>query len=146
VSLKPPSPITVDEYDALIALWEAAGLHHRPAGRDSREAFGAQNDGGTQFPIGIKTDGGTLAGVVLATHDGRKGWINRLAVLPEFRRQGVALALIRAAEETLRAQGIDVIAALIEPGNDPSLAVFQSAGYDDWPGMHYVSKRSNPDS
>jgi len=130
----------------LIALWNAAGLHYSPAGRDARGAFAGQNDGGTQFPIGMKAEDGTLAGAVLATHDGRKGWINRLAVHPAYRRTGVALTLIRAAEETLRAQGIDVIAALIEPGNEASLAVFQAAGYDDWPGMHYVSKRRFPDS
>ncbi len=146
MSLKPPNPITVDDYDLLIGLWDASGLHYSLAGRDSREAFAAQNDGGTQLPIGVKTEDGRLIGAVLATHDGRKGWINRLAVHPEFQQQGVALELIAAAEEILHAHGIDVIAALIEPGNDPSLAVFQSAGYDEWPGMHYVSKRSSPDS
>ena len=82
---------------------------------------------------------------MVVTHDGRKGWINRLAVHPSHRRQGLGRALIRAAEASLREQGIEIFAALIEPGNDVSLAVFEAAGYQDWPGIHYVSKRDRPD-
>jgi ribosomal protein S18 acetylase RimI-like enzyme len=146
VKLKPPAPITTEDYDRLIALWEAAGLHIRPKGRDTREAFARQNSGGTQFPIGIETEAGTLIGAVLATHDGRKGWINRLAVHPDWRRQGVATSLIAAAEAKLREVGMDVIAALIEPGNDSSLALFCEAGYVEFTGLRYVSRRSSDES
>ncbi len=146
MKLKPPGPIEVEDYDQLIALWDAAGLAFKPAGRDSREAFARQSAGGTQDAIGIKTEDGRLIGSVLATHDGRKGWINRLAVHPDYRRQGVAKRLIAAAEDALRARGIDVIAALIEPENETSLALFVACGYVEWPGLHYVSKRSSQDS
>ena len=36
-----------------------------------------------------------------------------------------------------------IIAALIEPGNEESVAFFEAVGYVDWPGMHYVSKRDS---
>ena len=150
MKLKPPSRITASDYLRVVALWQAAGLHVRPAGRDSQEAFERQIAGGTQIAIGIETEdegkhagSPLLVGVVLATHDGRKGWINRLAVHPERRRKGVAKRLIAAAEEALRAQGMDVIAALIEPDNEASLTLFMEAGYSEWPGIHYVSKRSS---
>ena len=45
-----------------------------------------------------------IAGVVLGTHDGRKGWINRLAVAKEFRRQKVASKLVTAVETRLNEQ------------------------------------------
>ncbi|MFZ1628502.1 MAG: hypothetical protein WAV70_06175, partial [Anaerolineae bacterium] len=32
-------PLTAADYDQLLALWELAGLHIRPTGRDSRAAF-----------------------------------------------------------------------------------------------------------
>jgi GNAT superfamily N-acetyltransferase len=148
--MKPPGPIGrplgLSDYDRLVGLWSAAGLPFKPAGRDSREAFARQLAGGTHFPIGIETEDGQLIGAALATHDGRKGWINRLAVHPDWRRRGIAKRLITAAEDCLHEQGIDVIAALIEPENSPSLELFLSAGYTEYHGLHYVSKRSRSDN
>src|SRR5688572_33317938 len=115
VKLLPAAPIQTSDYDLLVGLWTAAGLPFKPNGRDSREAFAKQNAGGTQFPIGIWTDEGLLVGAVLATHDGRRGWINRLAVHPEYRRQGIGTKLIEAAEHALHECGIDIIGALIAP-------------------------------
>jgi hypothetical protein len=34
---------------------------------------------------------------------------------------------------------------MVEPDNDESVALFAAAGYADWPGMHYFSKRDRPD-
>jgi ribosomal protein S18 acetylase RimI-like enzyme len=94
--------------------------------------------------IGLEVDG-RLVGVVLATHDGRKGWINRLAVLPAHRRSGYAVRLVAEAESVLRAEGISVIAALIEPQNEASLELFRKLGYEDASGLHYVRKKDSPE-
>lgn len=141
-----PTHLSASDYERIVALWQAAGLHIKPTGRDARESFERQLAGGTQTALGIETEQGELIGVTLITHDGRKGWINRLAVHPDYRRRGIAKSLIAAAEETLRSQGMDVIAALIEPENNASFGLFVDAGYVDWPGIHYVSKRSSDDS
>jgi ribosomal protein S18 acetylase RimI-like enzyme len=146
VRLKSAAPLTTSDYPRIMALWQSAGLHVRPNGRDSEAAFERQMVSGLQTAIGIETDRGELVGVVLATHDGRKGWINRLAVHPDWRRQGVARILIAAAEGALHEQGIDVIAALIEPENTPSLECFLGSGYEEYVGLHYVSKRSRAES
>ncbi|MBN1311811.1 MAG: GNAT family N-acetyltransferase [Anaerolineae bacterium] len=146
MKLKSPSRLTTTDYPRIVALWGAAGLHVRPNGRDSQEAFEGQMASGLQTAIGIETESGDLVGIVLATHDGRKGWLNRLAVHPDWRRRGVAKMLIAAAEDALHQQGIDVIAALIEPGNAPSLELFLASGYEEYAGLHYVSKRSRADS
>ncbi len=144
--VKPPNLLNANDYPRIMALWQAAELHVRPKGRDSREAFERQLAGGIQKVIGIETEQGDLIGVVLVTHDSRKGLINRLTIHPDWRRQGLAKSLITAAEDLLHKQGIDVIAALIEPENTPSLKLFQATGYYEWPGMHYVSKRRSSDS
>ncbi|HEX37983.1 MAG TPA: GNAT family N-acetyltransferase [Candidatus Cloacimonetes bacterium] len=34
--------------------------------------------------------GGEIIGSVMVTHDGREGWLNRLAVLKEFRNKSIA--------------------------------------------------------
>ena len=134
--------LTADDYEAVRAVWEAAGLPVKPGGRDSREQFARQMAGGTQRVIGMK-DGEQLVGVVLATHDGRKGWINRLAVRPEYRRRGIARRLIAEAEGALREQGMQIIAALVEDGNKASLALFEQAGYSDYHDIHYMTKRES---
>lgn len=137
----------LQDYEAICAVWAASGLHIRPTGRDSRENFARQLESGIQIPLGATLDGqaGQLVGVALVTHDGRKGWINRLAVRPEVQRRGVGRALIRAGEQVILGMGLEICAALIEHFNAASLALFQSEGYKV-EQTYYVTKRSRPDA
>jgi len=137
----------MDEYDKLLALWQRAGLHSvRPRGRDSRASLARQLASGVQTILGVEVDG-QLVGAVVATHDSRKGWINRLAVDSDHRRQAHGARLIAAAEEVLREQGIHVIAALVESGNTASLALFRKTGYGEIDtGIHYLTKRDSDDA
>lgn len=109
-------------------VWSEAGLHVYPEGRDAFEHLAAEISAGTALFFGGFLDG-AMAAVVLATHDGRKGWINRLAVLPEHRKKGHGQVLIHACEEAFRELGIGMSCALIEDWNDPSMALFQKEGY-----------------
>lgn len=130
------------DYDAVLALWQAAELPVRPHGRDSREQFAAQMARATQMALGV-WDQDRLIGVILATHDGRKGWLNRLAVHPDYRRRGLGLNLVREAERVLSGQGMQIIAALVEDWNQASLALMQRAGYVMHPDIHYLTKREH---
>jgi len=133
--------LTVDDYDAILALWQKAGLDTiRPQGRDSREAFADQLARG-QVVLGLE-DAGRLVACVVITDDTRKGWINRLAVEPDYRRQGLAARLVAEAERELRARDIQVFAALIEDENVASLSLFQREGYKTH-DIYYVSKRDS---
>jgi ribosomal protein S18 acetylase RimI-like enzyme len=135
--------LTVDDYDTILALWQRAGLDTiRPQGRDSREAFADQLARG-QVVLGLE-DAGRLVACVVITDDTRKGWINRLAVEPDYRRQGLAARLVAEAERELRARGIQVFAALIEDENVASLSLFQREGYKTH-DIYYVSKRDSKD-
>lgn len=136
----------LEDYDRFMSVWRSAGLHSlRPKGRDSRAAIARQLATGTHTLLGLELKG-ELVAVVLATHDGRKGWINRLCVQPLYRRRGYGALLVAEAERVLRDQGMTVIAALIEPGNDASLALFSNLGYVESTGLHYVSKRDSEDA
>ena len=136
--------LTNANYDSLIDLWQRAGLHSlRPHGRDSREAIEQQLASGIQTILGMELNG-CLIGVVVTTHDSRKGWINRLTIAPEHRRQGYGTALISAAETRLREQGMTVIATLIESDNDPSYELFKRTGYIEFDtDIHYMTKRDS---
>jgi ribosomal protein S18 acetylase RimI-like enzyme len=136
--------LALDDYDDLMALWKRAGLHSlKPRGRDSRAAIARQIASGVETILGLTVDD-RLVGAVVATHDSRKGWINRLAVDPDYRRRGYGARLIAAAEDVLRDQGMRIIAALVESDNPASLALFQKVGYVEIDsGIHYLSKRES---
>lgn len=131
------------DFDAILELWQRSGLStFRPQGRDSREAFTRQMKDGLQTALGLVHQD-QLLGVVLITHDGRKGWINRLAVDPAHRGQGYGKKLILAAEQTLKAQNIHVIAVLVKRENQTSMALFKKAGYQVAEDICYLSKRDS---
>lgn len=110
------------------SVWRRAGLHFRPDGRDSAAHLTAELEQGTAFLVGA-VEGGDLVGVALGTDDGRKGWINRLAVLADHRRTGVARALIAECEQEFGRRGIGIVASLVEESNEAGLDLFRSAGF-----------------
>lgn len=74
-------PATAGDYERLVSLWTFCDMQPEIQGRESKSAFLHQLE---QFPdlYLAATVGERIVGVVLGTHDGRKGWINRLAVHP----------------------------------------------------------------
>jgi RimJ/RimL family protein N-acetyltransferase len=137
--------LTIDDHAAILSLWQRAGLHSiRPEGRDSRSEFEKQFTGG-QIAIGLEEDG-KLIGVVIVTNDTRKGWINRLAIDPDYQRKGYGEQLVHAAENALHDVGIHLIAAFIEEGNVASLTLFEKLGYATHQHIVYVSKRDSADT
>ncbi len=133
----------IEDYERIIDLWQRAGLTSlKLRGRDSRQAFARQLESGVQTVLGLEKDG-RLIGVVVATHDSRKGWINRLTIDPAHQRQGHGRRLLARAEEALKAQGLYIIVALIEDWNEASMALFEKEGYRLNDDIHYVSKRDS---
>ena len=133
---------SIADYDQIVALWKRSELPFRPSGRDRKEAVDAEMTANQDFFLGAY-EGDRLVGVVVVTSDGRKGWINRLAVDPDFRRKGVAKALIKESEKTLRRHGLRIFCALIEDYNKTSMQLFKECGYKEHRGIVYFSKRDS---
>lgn len=132
------------DYDILIDIWKKAGLPYKPKGRDSRESIEKEiHNGHCKFLFA--KDNEDAIGSVLVTHDGRKGWINRVVVLPEYRNHGIARKLVEAGEQWLKEQGIGIFACQIEGYNDDSFEAFQKMGYIPFEGIRYLTKRIYPD-
>ncbi len=128
-------PFRIGDYEKVAALWEEAGIHYRPNGRENRARIAQEMKTG-QAIFMVAAAGETIVGVVLGTHDGRKGWINRLAVAKEFRRQNIALKLVTSVENKLDELGIGVVACLIEPENTVSTT------YTKAPVLYFSKKKS----
>jgi ribosomal protein S18 acetylase RimI-like enzyme len=135
-----------DDYDAVTALWRDGGLPYKPAGRDARESLARQVAGGAVFIL-IAEIGGEPVGTIMGSHDGRKGWLNRLAVAPAWRRApaGVAVRLVNASEERFRGLGLEIFVCLIEGHNDASARFVERLGYVRFPDIGYYTKRLRPD-
>jgi ribosomal protein S18 acetylase RimI-like enzyme len=132
-----------DDYDNLIALWDESRLPYKPHGRDKRDRIEREITKPNAIFLVAEADR-KLVGSVLATHDGRKGWINRLAVTPALRQRGIARMLLAEAENRLSKQGIEIVACLVEDWNVDSARFFEKLGYNRFDGITYFTKRKHP--
>jgi ribosomal protein S18 acetylase RimI-like enzyme len=132
--------LSLKDYKRIVDLWDQAGMHAKLKGRDRPDSLRKQLASGTVFILG-DVKGGLLRGVIVVSNDGRKGWMNRLAVLPRFRDQGIATGLIKEAENRLRKMGIEIFAAHMEEENKPSHQLFEKLGYVPATDIIYFVKR-----
>ncbi len=142
--LYPIRQLTADDYDGMIALWQRSGLGYRPRGRDAYEAVAKEIKRLETAFFGM-FDGDKMIGSIIGTADGRRGWINRLTVDPDYRGRGLAARLLKECEDFLHQLGLKVIAALIEDDNQGSFSAFKKSGYIYNPNVAYYSKRFTQD-
>ena len=112
-----------DDYDDVAALWATAGREVV-----DRAELAAKLTRDPELFL-VAPAGPGLAGVVMGTYDGRRGWILRLAVDPAHRRRGVATALVAELEERFRGLGCPRVNLLVLPDNTAGLRFWQELGY-----------------
>lgn len=134
--------LTINDYEEIVKLWSKARLPYKPKGRDSKEAIAAEMKANPEFFLGAFEDN-HVVGMVIISCDMRKGWINRLAVDPDYRHRGIAKALIAESEKMLRKRGIRIFCALIEDYNAVSKKLFKECGYVEHRDIIYFSKRGS---
>ncbi len=133
-------PLRIDDYDELLILWDRTGLPYEKDDRDSRESIERQILDDNLIILILKHEN-RIIGSSIGSFDGRKGWINRVAVDPEFRGRRLATRLIEKTEAFLSEKGVRVIGALIEDENFPSMSAFQHCGYEGWDKLVYFRKK-----
>lgn len=117
---------TPDDFAAATALWQRCGLHPSPSDTAGQLAEVSRRNPGL-FLVAFERD--RLVGTVMASWDGRRGWINRLAVEPAARRTGLGRGLLALVEARLRQRGCDKVNLLIESDNEPVTAFYAASGY-----------------
>ena len=120
---------TADDIPAVLDLWTASGSI--PGTTDTRAALQARLDRDADLFV-LAFDGNTLVGSLMGAWDGWRANMYRLAVLPSYRRRGIAQHMVRIVEERLRAMGaVRVYALAVKPELEPGAVEFwQAAGYE----------------
>jgi ribosomal protein S18 acetylase RimI-like enzyme len=72
---------------------------------------------------------GRIVGSIIATFDGWRGNVYRLAVHPDFRRRGVARALLAEAEKMFKEWGVKRIGAMVVKEHPWAMGFWKASGY-----------------
>jgi ribosomal protein S18 acetylase RimI-like enzyme len=70
-----------------------------------------------------------MAGCIMSGHDGRRGYLQHLVVLPAYRRQGIAHALVEQCVVKLDALGIAKSHVDVKKDNALGLRFWQEMGW-----------------
>lgn len=142
-------PVTIQDYDLIFALWNSTEQSRRALNPvdDSREGIERylKRNPTTCFLAYDDNEDGRIAGVILTGHDGRRAIIHHMCVHPDYRRQGIASALVQRAEDALMKEGITKIFGLVFKDNDAANAFWENQGYSLRTNLNYRNKSLNKD-
>jgi len=131
-------PGTADDVEDVLAFWIHAGAH--PSATDTvpdvTRVVAAPH---AELLIAVD-ERGRVVGSVIATFDGWRGNVYRMAVDPARRRQGLARRLADEAEAWLRDAGAVRLSALVEGDNEIASVFWESVGFAHYEGMRRYSK------
>jgi ribosomal protein S18 acetylase RimI-like enzyme len=77
----------------------------------------------------VATVDGKIVGTILCGHDGRRGILRHLAVMPAFRKRGIGQALAGRCLKALSDEGIRKCNLYVMKDNRPGLRFWKNLGY-----------------
>ena len=119
-------PYKLEDTPEVIALWEACGLV-REWNNPSRDIERKLRVNPELFIVGCIDN--TVIASAMGGYEGHRGWVNYLAVHPEFQGKGYALKIMSDLEEKLIARGCPKINLQIRSTNKEVIAFYESIGY-----------------
>ncbi|MBR7064277.1 MAG: GNAT family N-acetyltransferase [Treponema sp.] len=131
--------MTIEDYEKVYKLWlscEGMGLNNLDDSRDGIAKYIERNPG-TCF---VAEDSDEVIGVIIAGHDGRRGFIYHTAVNPNYRNQGIATKLVEAATDALKANGINKVALVVFDRNEDGNAFWEKVGFTVRDDLVYRNK------
>jgi putative acetyltransferase len=119
--------MTIDDYQTVYEVWknsEGIGL----SDADSREGikrFLAHNPGLSYIAL----DGEEVVGAALCGHDGRRGYIHHLAVIPSHRKRGIGKSLVNRCMFALMQIGISKCHLFVFGDNQGAIDFWKNVGW-----------------
>ncbi len=115
-----------EDEQSVIALWHECDLV-RPWNNPQRDICRKLKVNPELFLVGIIE--GRVVATVMAGYEGHRGWLNYLAVAPEFQRHGLAREIVAEAEHLLRKAGCPKINLQIRTSNQAVIEFYRRLGY-----------------
>lgn len=136
--------VTIDDYEAIYALWNSTEQSRRALNPvdDSREGICRYLKRNPNTCFAAVRDG-RIIGVILTGHDGRRGIIHHMCVHPDCRRMGIAARLVSEAEKALKEEGIQKVFGLVFVDNEAANAFWEKQGYSLRTNLNYRNKSLN---
>jgi ribosomal protein S18 acetylase RimI-like enzyme len=119
-------PIEDGDIAEVIALWQRCGST-RAWNDPAADIALARRESNSTILLG-RHDGALVASVLVG-HDGHRGWVYYVTSDPEHRREGYGRAIMTAAENWLRARGIEKLQLMVRGDNTEVHAFYQSLGF-----------------
>ena len=119
-------PFCEDDTEAVVALWEEAGLT-RPW-NDPRKDIARKLQVQREWFL-VAEDEHRVVASVMAGYDGHRGWVNYLAVARSHRGRGLGRALMAEAERLLAAAGCPKVNLQVRTTNEEALSFYERLGY-----------------
>lgn len=135
--------MSIEDYEGVYNLWintPGMGLNSTDDSREGIEKYLKRNP----TSCFVAECGRTIIGVIMAGHDGRRGYIHHTAVLPEYRRIGIAKALVEKAMTALDKEGINKVALVAFKKNDIGNDFWENMGFIDRDDLVYRNKNIHP--
>jgi ribosomal protein S18 acetylase RimI-like enzyme len=119
--------MSIQDYNEIRALWqESEGIELSEVdSKDDITRFLERNPG-LSF---VARDNAQLVGVVLCSHDGRRGYIDQLAVRKSHRRQGIGKGLVDRCLFNLMRSGIHKWHLFVLEDNQDAIAFWNKLGW-----------------
>lgn len=115
-----------EDEEAVISLWRQCELV-RPVNdprKDIRRKLAVRPD---LFLVGVIN--GRIVASVMAGYDGHRGWLNYLAVAPEYQGKGYGRAIVDEAERLLRGEGCAKINLQVRTNNQRVIEFYRRIGF-----------------
>jgi ribosomal protein S18 acetylase RimI-like enzyme len=119
-------PYLEPDEQAVVSLWQACDLT-RPWNDPRKDIARKLTVQRELFLVGEVE--GRIVASVMAGYDGHRGWINYLAVHPDFRRKRIASKLMDAAQTLLLELGCPKINLQVRAANESAIGFYNSLGY-----------------
>jgi len=126
------------DYEEVLGLWKMAGLILRPG--DELDGIKTKLRRDPDLFL-VAEDCSEIVGVVMGAWDGRRGWINHLAVTPNHQRKGIGYALVVELEKRLFRKGAKKVNAQVYRSNTKSFDFFKSCGYEVHSDLVMIGKQ-----
>ncbi|MCI7084603.1 MAG: GNAT family N-acetyltransferase [bacterium] len=117
-----------EDYDQIYSMWQITSKRalSEADSRQGIEKYLARNPGMSM----VAEIDGKIVGTVLAGHDGRRGFIHHMAVMPQFRRHGIGKKLAKAATDKIFEDGIDKIHIFCYQNNETGQSFWRDFGFE----------------